>query len=98
MQRNHNASDQRDTMRSNMVIIGREGKRVYWGKRIFTLLGGGKENVRDNQGGGGTDKAYPPWTSPFWPRIAVTDNTRWEVVRLGLPRPDITVHDDIYYG
>lgn len=85
-------------MKSNMVIIGEERKESGLGGRedIHSPLGG-KEDERDNQGGGGTDKAYPPWTSRFWPRISVTDNTRWEVVCSGLLRACITVHYDIDY-
>jgi hypothetical protein len=97
IQRNHNASDQRDSMRSNMVNVGEEREESIFGGEDIHSPWGGEEDERDNQGGGGTDKAYPPWTSPFWPRMVVTDNTRWEVVCSGLPRADITVQYDIYY-
>jgi hypothetical protein len=83
-------------MRSNIII--KEGAEIsVWRRGRTTPWGEGDEGERDNQGGGGTDKAYPPWTSPFWPRMVVTDNTRWEVVCSGLPRADITVQYDIYY-
>lgn len=62
-------------MRSNMII--KAGEEVSgWMSGRTTPWGEGEEGERDNQRGGRTDKASPPWTSPSWLRMSVTINIR----------------------